>query len=244
MRKELHFNFDSASQAIERIKLVSCENDFIETFAAIIGDIGYRYFVISGIPGPYDQLDKFIVAKRLPESWERFYFSNNFFEIDPIVERCVGSAIPFRWSEVKSCLAKDDASLAVMVAAEKHGLTNGICIPIHGVNGYEAGVSLSGNSSEISNENLKNIHMFCLYSFNALKTLARDSIIGVSNLTKREKEALSWAALGKTNKEIAQLLFLSEETVSSHIKSSMKKLSAQNKAEAVATALRARIIPG
>lgn len=37
-------------------------------------------------------------------------------------------------------------------------------------------------------------------------------------LTRREKEIIELLALGKTNKEIAKILFISSETVKSHIK--------------------------
>lgn len=244
MIRSSQFDFQAASEAIELMKSTSSLDEFATTFSGIVRKIGYRYFVISGIPGPYEELDKFIVVKDLPDCWEALYKRKRYVDFDPIIERCISSEHPFRWSEVINDPGIRPEALAVMSEAGRYGLINGLCIPIHGVNGYEAGVSLSGRDAGISNEELNNVHMVCLYSFNILKTIVRDSVISVSQLTKREKEILSWAALGKTNRDIAQSLFLAEETVASHMKSAMKKLSAQNKAEAVATALRARIIPG
>jgi len=50
-------------------------------------------------------------------------------------------------------------------------------------------------------------------------------------LTKREKEILDHITNGKTSKEIAELLFLSELTVKSHRQNMLKKFNSNNMAE-------------
>jgi DNA-binding NarL/FixJ family response regulator len=52
-------------------------------------------------------------------------------------------------------------------------------------------------------------------------------------LTKREKEILTLMKLGKTNKEIADMLFLSELTIKSHRQNMMRKFDARNIAELI-----------
>jgi len=47
-------------------------------------------------------------------------------------------------------------------------------------------------------------------------------------LTKREKEILDLVVKGKSNKDIAALLFISKDTVSAHRKSLMRKLNVKN----------------
>lgn len=56
-------------------------------------------------------------------------------------------------------------------------------------------------------------------------------------LTRRQKEILSWAAEGKTNWEIAVIMRCKEETVNYHLKGIFRKLCATNKAHAVSKAL-------
>jgi DNA-binding CsgD family transcriptional regulator len=61
-----------------------------------------------------------------------------------------------------------------------------------------------------------------------------DSRLLLSELTTREAEVLRAIADGKTNAQIATVLFVTEGTVKSHVKHILRKLSAGNRTEAVA----------
>lgn len=61
-------------------------------------------------------------------------------------------------------------------------------------------------------------------------------------LTPRETEVLAEIAEGNRNRDIAERLFISEETVKVHIKHIMDKLGANDRTQAVAIAIRRGII--
>ena len=62
-------------------------------------------------------------------------------------------------------------------------------------------------------------------------------------LTRREMQVLRLLATGRTYRQIAAELLLSEETVRSHVKHILHKLDAPDRAHAVACAVRAGILP-
>jgi DNA-binding NarL/FixJ family response regulator len=62
------------------------------------------------------------------------------------------------------------------------------------------------------------------------------------NLTAREIEVLSQIAGGNRNRDIAEKLFITEETVKVHIKHIMEKLGANDRTQAVAIGVRRGII--
>ena len=66
--------------------------------------------------------------------------------------------------------------------------------------------------------------------------------LGEEDLTPREIDVLRHVAGGNRNWEIAEKLFISEETVKVHIKHIMEKLGASDRTQAVAIALRRGII--
>ena len=61
-------------------------------------------------------------------------------------------------------------------------------------------------------------------------------------LSKRETEILQYLARGRSNKEIGQILYISEGTVKHHVKSILSKLDAIGRAEAIAIATRRGLI--
>jgi DNA-binding NarL/FixJ family response regulator len=66
--------------------------------------------------------------------------------------------------------------------------------------------------------------------------------LGDEALTEREREVLRHVADGDRNRDIAEKLFISEETVKVHIKHVMEKLGARDRTEAVAIGVRRGII--
>lgn len=61
-------------------------------------------------------------------------------------------------------------------------------------------------------------------------------------LTEREQQVLQLIADGLENREIGATLFVSEETVKTHVRHLLAKLAAPNRARAVAVAFRHGIV--
>ncbi|MGL4404172.1 MAG: helix-turn-helix domain-containing protein, partial [Notoacmeibacter sp.] len=92
------------------------------------------------------------------------------------------------------------------------------------------------------------LHLIAIYAHQAVRSLLPNS--GKDNsywkldrpLSVREVECLKWTAAGKTAYEISVITGLSDRTVEHYIASSMRKLNATNRVQAVAEAVRNRII--
>jgi DNA-binding NarL/FixJ family response regulator len=73
--------------------------------------------------------------------------------------------------------------------------------------------------------------------------LLRSPAVGqLAGLSDRERQILSMLADGVPNKEIAARLFLSPETIRTHVRNAMRKLDADTRTQAVALAIRERLI--
>jgi len=66
--------------------------------------------------------------------------------------------------------------------------------------------------------------------------------MGEPELTSRELEVLRHLAGGNRNRDIGELLFVSEETIKAHVKNIMEKLGASDRTEAIAIAVRRGIM--
>jgi two-component system NarL family response regulator len=62
------------------------------------------------------------------------------------------------------------------------------------------------------------------------------------DLSERERQVLQYIANGRSNKEIGQVLYISENTVKAHVKSILTKLDAMGRTEAIVIALQRGLI--
>jgi DNA-binding NarL/FixJ family response regulator len=69
------------------------------------------------------------------------------------------------------------------------------------------------------------------------RSIQKEEAAAFTDLTTQEMQVLALIAEGKTNREIAETLFLSEGTVRNYVSSILSKLSVSNRAEAAAYAI-------
>jgi two-component system NarL family response regulator len=82
-----------------------------------------------------------------------------------------------------------------------------------------------------------------LNEFNSLAKMAADrEQLPAPALTPRELEVLTLVARGMSNKDVADALFLSENTVKNHVRNILEKLHLHSRMEAVMYAVRKRLL--
>jgi DNA-binding NarL/FixJ family response regulator len=72
--------------------------------------------------------------------------------------------------------------------------------------------------------------------------VTHEAMLQLTRLTDRERDILEMLAGGIPNREIAAKLFLSTETIRTHVRSAMRKLDADTRTQAVALAIREKLI--
>jgi two-component system NarL family response regulator len=88
---------------------------------------------------------------------------------------------------------------------------------------------------------VRQIHQGERYLPQAVAARLADRLVRPS-LTPRELDVLRLVSRGRTNKEMASAMFISEETVKTHMKSLFQKLGVHDRAEAVAVSLQRGLI--
>lgn len=77
-----------------------------------------------------------------------------------------------------------------------------------------------------------------LNQFQDLASLGSNAESVVALLTQREKQILNYVADGNTNKQIAHILNISEQTIKNHVSAILRKLNANDRAHAVVLAIK------
>ena len=103
------------------------------------------------------------------------------------------------------------------------------------------GYLLKDTTSEELVAAVRQIHEGERYLPQAIASRLADRLIRPS-LTPRELDVLRLVSRGRTNKEMASAMFISEDTVKTHMKSLFQKLGVHDRAEAVSVSLQRGII--
>jgi len=86
--------------------------------------------------------------------------------------------------------------------------------------------------------NRPSIARHVLQEFQDISRIGGDIEKVVAPLTQRETQILNYIADGNTNKQIAHILNISEQTIKNHVSAILRKLNANDRAHAVVLALR------
>lgn len=99
----------------------------------------------------------------------------------------------------------------------------------------------SEHTGRIDQNALVSAQMRCCYALSQIPEMLRVAATQ-DPLSDRERECLVWVSEGKTTDEVAMILGVSGNTVNNYITHAIQKLSASNRAMAIATAIRSGII--
>ena len=156
-----------------------------------------------------------------------------------------GSAIPCLVGEqgvAKRFDTLDDAGWFQRLHEEHYRMQSALYVPMTfrgrpvGVIALYSDKSAHFNDEDQSQLELFAAHLGCAVSAFGLFDESRCSVqpkIFEGKLSERENTVLRELALGRTNREIAQCLFIAESTVKSHVKNILQKLGVRNRVGAV-----------
>jgi len=99
----------------------------------------------------------------------------------------------------------------------------------------------SEHVDRIDEHRLVGAQMRCGYALSQMPDLLRAAVTR-DPLSDRERECLLWVSEGKTTEEVALILGVSGNTVNNYVTHAIQKLSASNRAMAIATAIRSGMI--
>jgi LuxR family transcriptional regulator, quorum-sensing system regulator BjaR1 len=235
------FGYEPAAfDFIERIADMPRVEDVMDHMQTVLGRYGFDRLLVSGLPE--QELSRTILAVRWPAEFMDMYNERDWIRVDPVVRQTRKSAWPFKWDAGIQTEEADPAATELMARAADFGLVEGFVVPIHRPDTLPSIVAMSGSKVDLPAEAVPSIHLMALYAFDRIRRQCGSAKDRPMRLTPREREVLSWAARGKTAWEIGELLKITKRTVDEHVKTCCRKLQAANRTQAVASAIRDRLI--
>lgn len=216
--------------------------DAMDALEVAFGRFGFETIIVTGLPNPDQQFAQMVLAKRWPAEWFRIYTESSYDRVDPVVRKCRQSINPFEWSDAPYDAELEPGAAEVMRRAADFRMSRGFIVPIHGLTGYEAAVSLGGVHLDLNPRSKPALHLMAMYGFDRIRSLLDPAPHSSAHLTPREREVIAWASQGKSAWEIGEILHITQRTAEEHLATAARKLGAVNRTHAVAIAIRRKII--
>lgn len=216
----------------------------------------YEYFLLGHLPEQdCEPTSRDILLTNLPLYLVEDMIGTRLFAQWSVLSMFSKTSMPFEWSQTQGITAGDSSNrLAGFGLAGAHNcktnqvlkteldLAAGCCLPLATCGHRRTFLALlRGSGSSVSSE--ADVFFAAQHLFGEIEFIIEErNRSSASDLNPRELECLAWAAAGKTSSEIATIISLSEHTVNHYLNSCCKKLNCVNRTQAVARAIRQRLI--
>lgn len=234
---------DKALDFVDRCANHNTLDALLTDFSDVVGQMGFKYFMMTGLPSLGEDVETLIIANKWPDGWTDRYREGRFFMDDPVSRSSFSMAQPFTWEQARNVFEQTARAAQIEGEAKEFGMVDGMGFPMFDPNNWQAVVSLAADTPvSLSRRESGVIYLASVMAQSQAAELNAADRAGTTELTPRERDVLTWMAHGKSNWETATILGISEGTVRIHLSSIRAKLSASNTTHAVARALRTRQI--
>jgi DNA-binding CsgD family transcriptional regulator len=236
-------------QDVLRYAVQFCEakslNELRDRAAAVFADYGFKGFSFAVVRRVKNVYLHALVLSSWPAAVQNAFQRDRLFNVDPIIIRSRFTTEPFAWdmSEYDESLPTHQEIVALRRSA---GIAGGICLPVFEAFHGRSVLFLTGSGFDTSDQTLLGFQLMAEHLSNRVNALSMAAhtadlpghvFLSDRELSPRERQVFGWIAFGKSSREIAVIMSISEHTVNDYIASAMGKLNASNRVEAVMRAL-------
>ena len=226
---------------LERLKAATGPPEVVDILASALKCFGAEFFCFNFLPVCGQKFEDVLLAHNVPAGWVDLFLRKNFCAVDPSLRHCKRTVHPFDYLEAPYDRAKEPQAAEVIDRARDFRIEKGLLVPIAGPAGCEGDVWIGGYDLSIDHADRPIVHLLALYAFETVRVFSGRTM-PTPSITPREREVLTWAAAGKSAWEIGEILHISKRTVDGHCGRAAVKLNATTRVQAVAYAVKYRLI--
>lgn len=234
---------ERAFDYVEAVRKVETLHELETVFRECVAPEGVTFF-LSGMlvkPGGVNQTHLFVKSDEVP--WFRYYQDHYLFLEDAAARISITAHQPFTWRWVTENVDLTESERRVFTLASEFGLEDGIVIPIHGAEGALGGGTVAGQSLDTDAGEIAALQIIMEHTYyRGVAILNLHDANAPALLSARQRECLNWAQHGKSFREIAQILGISDHTVKEHIDAAKAAFGVRTRIEAVMRARQANLI--
>jgi LuxR family quorum sensing-dependent transcriptional regulator len=205
-------------------------------------EFGFSFGIVSELPHGSEQLCDIALCAAVPPQWRERYSRESYHHRDPIVLHAPFLRRPYSWAEAAAHPRYSKAQRRIIEERREFSIMGGFTAPVVWRNNT-AIVSLCGENPILSRPDRLRLHAGCVFALSRMFALSQtESPADLPPLSGRERECLAWASAGKSDRQIGEILSLSEKTVSTYIQRAKMHFGVSTRIQAVICAIKDREI--
>jgi len=235
--------YSEVSATVDEISTLEQLEDFVRKIVQAY-DLKHAVYYLPGMPGQEHVKPLSIIT--YPPDWVKRYFEADYIGVDPVVAEGFVNLLPLDWGTLnkRAPRVKQLFGESVDFGIGRQGIT----FPIRGPKGDSALFSVT---SDLPDSDWAAAKKTYVRDFQILAHTIHAKAMLVSGarkagdwarLTPRERECLTWCAVGRTSEDVATILGISEGVVRIHLQSAQHKLNCLNRTHTVAKAITYKLI--
>jgi LuxR family quorum sensing-dependent transcriptional regulator len=225
-------------ETVEALKRAPSVIKVKEIFRSTAEKYGFTSFLCSAPPRPGEANYDPLLFDEWPAEWRARYRERRYYVRDPMLHEMFATSDPFTWTDALKRRKPSRADRAIVEDASAWEMCEGLVVPLYGIGGSIHAVTMAGRRPRVDGLARAELHLVSIYSSARAKELKRGDRRPTVKLTWRERDALQYAALGKTDSEIGDILRITESAAHKRIESAKRKFGVFTRMQAVVEAIR------
>ena len=218
--------FSRIDAFVRDVSGVATEAELVDALEAICAEMGFDYFALTHhvdirrAPQPVIRLHNY------PQQWVEYFDEQQLGPSDPVHRASHLTSVGFAWSRLPDMIHLTPRDRMVLEQAGFNGIGDGFTVPAHVPGESNGSCSFATRAGQaVPEEHLPIAQLVGAFAFEAARRLwrMRAGTIPAPRLTDRQRDCVVWAARGKSDWEIAQILGISHETVIQHLKQARER---------------------
>ncbi|WP_377290730.1 helix-turn-helix transcriptional regulator [Rhizobium sp. SG2393] len=222
---------------------IQTDYEILRLLRQVTGEAGFSHFMVARPPSTdVQRFQDRLVLSNWPTELVRQYDQANAFVASQVLARVRQTRLPVYGDAALLLPAErsQDCGLHGVLRGLKIETVFAVMMPSADDQGFI--ITLAGSRAYPEPEEVPGIYFSLLQIMDRYERAIASRAVSSEKLSMREIECLRWAAAGKSSDEIAIILGISAYTVSSYFKTAMRKLGAVNRMQAIARAIRLKLL--
>ena len=218
--------FDRIDAFVRDAGEVACEDELAGLLQQICAEMGFSYFALTHHVDIRQAPQPAIRLHNYPAQWVDYFDEHKLGPSDPVHRASHLTSVGFAWSKLPQMIHLTPRDRMVLEQAGDNGIGDGFTVPAHVPGESNGSCSFATRTGQpVVNEQLPIAQLVGAFAFEAARRLwrMRAGPVPLLQLTDRQRDCVVWAARGKSDWEIAQILGIGHETVIRHLKQARQR---------------------